>query len=227
MAEEPDEYQLAISLAQKIGDSLLGSASTAITDPILGAFGLGGASDYTAYFEQIGQQLQKIQVSIDQLSQKVDAISQEIDALSRATTAIASELSDAELQNVLEQYATDANVVEQNFQTYSATLKMMADPTQVKHAIDDLFQLFQINNLDAVATAMRNLHLRFNGGGETKGIISFQGDVCEKALVAWANHYGRSRRRLRCYGFSLTIGINHDAAGGDARARQLRPGIGQ
>jgi hypothetical protein len=25
----------------------------------------------------------------------------------------------------------------------------------------------------------------------------------------------------------LTIGINHDAAGGDARARQLRPGIGQ
>jgi hypothetical protein len=159
MAESSTEYQLAAKLGAAIADNLFGAAATQITDPILGALGLGGAPNYDAYFDQIQNQLKEIQVSLDELSQKVSAISAEIDKLSLAAIEITSELSDVELQNVLQHYTADANLIEQNFQSYSAILAAMAKPAQLRGAISELFELFQVNNLDAIATAMRNLHV--------------------------------------------------------------------
>src|SRR5437879_5517376 len=102
-----EEYDLATTLAQKIGDKILDAGLNQITDPILSALGLGGAPSSDAYFQQFENSLQQINVTLAQISGRMIEISGDIAAVQTATTAISMQVSDAELQTALEAYTND------------------------------------------------------------------------------------------------------------------------
>jgi archaellum component FlaC len=191
-----DQQSAASYIAQRIGNKVLDRAIDKVTDPVLSCFGLGGAPSFDAYFQHVMKALGKIQVTLDNLSERMNDIANDVAAVQAALTGISLQITDAELQSALQAYTTDANTIEQNFQTYTNLLAAMKNKNQVKDALNDLYQLFSVNNVDAVAIAMRDVHHRVVGNGELKGILSFQGSVCAQALDSWASNPGN----LEVYG---------------------------
>lgn len=172
---DPGPYETAAGIAQSIAVNVLSEQVADLTDPAFAALGLDSASGtQDAYYKQILTALTAIEGSLAAITTKMNALSAGVDKIEAQLTQISSQITDAELQSALLQYAQNVNVVEQNYQTFAAAIMGMASPATFEQGTNSLFDLFQATNVDAVATAMRNIHDLLVGSGELRGIISYQ-----------------------------------------------------
>ncbi|UVO54316.1 hypothetical protein [Sphingomonas sp. SUN039] len=172
---DPGPYETAAGIAQSIAVNVLSEQVADLTDPAFAALGLDSASGtQDAYYKQILTALTAIEGDLAAITAKMNALSAGIDKIEAQLTQISSQITDAELQAALLQYAQNLNVVEQNYQTFAAAIVGMANATTFEQGTNSLFDLFQATNVDAVATAMRNIHDLLVGSGELRGIISYQ-----------------------------------------------------
>ena len=187
--QDSGPYAVAADMAQSIAVNVLSEQAENLTDPIFAALGISSAStDAAQYFAQIQTALTQIEGDLEKVIAKLATLSNQIDAVQNALTAISSQITDAELQSVLAQYAENANIIEQNYQTYAAAIAGMGNAATFEQGSSALFALFQPTNTDAVATAMRNIHDLLVGGGELRGIVSYQTLEIERAWNANAQY---------------------------------------
>jgi hypothetical protein len=183
---EGGSYGIAADMAQSIAVNVLSDQAINLTDPLFQALGIKSDSDIAAkYFQQVMSELTTIEGDLTKITTKLQSISSGISAIETQLTAISSLITDAELQTQLTQYAENANVIEQNYQTYAAALAGMANESTFEESTNTLFSLFATNNVDTIATAMRNIRDLLVGAGELRGIISYQGAEVERV---WADY---------------------------------------
>lgn len=207
LGDEGAPYAIAAKMAQSIAESVLSDQAINLTDPLFEALGIKSNTDTAAqYFEQVKSELTKIEGDLTKISAKLESISGGISAIESQLTAISSQITDAELQSQLAQYSENANVIEQNFQTYAAVLAGMADESTFQQSTNNLFGLFATNNVDAIATALRNVRDLLVGAGELRGIISYQGVEVERVWTAYAADPGN----LLIYTYPENIGMPKD-----------------
>ncbi len=188
MLSEDGAYTVAAQMAQDIATNVLSSEASNIVDPLFAALGIGASSnDDAAYFAQIQTALTAIEGTLAQVTAKLASLSIGVAQIENTLTAISSQIQDAELQSQLAQYSENANVIEQNYQTFSAAIAAMGNAATFEQGTNALFTLFQATNADAVATAMRNVHDLLVGAGELRGIVSYQTDEAARVYSALAS----------------------------------------
>ena len=172
---EDSPYEIAAGMAQDIAVNVLSSEASNLVDPVFAALGIGGSSsDDAAYFSQIETALTAIEGTLTQVAAKLATLSTGIAQIENQLTAISSQIEDAELQSQLAQYTENANIIEQNYQSFSAAIAAMGNVATFEQGTNALFSLLQTDNANAVATAMRNVHDLLVGSGELRGIVSYQ-----------------------------------------------------
>ncbi|MEO5644470.1 MAG: hypothetical protein ABIQ40_02100 [Bacteroidia bacterium] len=170
------EGSVAASMAQSIAESILGDQAQKLTDPIFASLGLSQGTDSAEYNQQVLNSLAIIEGDLDQISAALQTVSMGVTAIENTVTKISSQIQDVELQTKLGQYSQNANMIDQNYLAFSSAITAMSNTTTFNQGTDQLFSLFQINNANAVATAMKNIRDQLVGDVELKGIIFYQTD---------------------------------------------------
>lgn len=183
--ETPGVAGLALALGKQVAGKLFGAGLDKLLAPVLGWLGLGGGGqDFQGYYNGIMSEFQKVEGGLAQIEQQLREVATAVQQVAQGLLDIEAQLTDAELQAALRAYITAAAVVQQNFQSYTAALGGLADPTLRPSALRQLYDLFAITNADTVAIALRQIHTAVLGGPELPGILSFQGEVVRRAVDA-------------------------------------------
>ena len=178
---------LAKETCMGLGTGLLsGVAVNMITGPLFDAIGIpSGTPDYTSYLNEISTQLSDL---TSDLNQNMVAIQSGLAVIRAGIAVIESQLEDSEYQTALQIYTENANAVNEAFKGFVDAAAGLAntDTTVQQSSISDLYQSLSYNSAQAVATAMANIHSELYGQGAMKGMIAYQGIVCQNAVSSWA-----------------------------------------
>ncbi|HEX9927819.1 MAG TPA: hypothetical protein VGB02_04645 [Pyrinomonadaceae bacterium] len=188
---EPTEFGIAAQMAQGIATSVLGGQAAKLTDPLFALLGINqngaAATNYDAYFQQVESGLTQIEGTLDKVVAKLQVLASGISAISNQLTSISSQISDSDLQTLLIGYESASNVINTNYAAYSDALSDMGSNSTFKQGTDQLFDLFQINNADAVSKAILDIGDLLTSEGEHQGIISYQPNEITRVYAVMAS----------------------------------------
>lgn len=165
-------------LASLLSSVVTNVVADLITNAIMSLLGLDTDESQAAYEAAVTSKLAAIQDELQQVLAGVAAIEQGI-------TEIKAEIVDSELQNALEVYTTNKNVITQNFETYSNAVQGLAQSATQTEAIKQIYELLKLQNMDIVAQAMLNISDELLGSGELRGILDYQVDVAYAAISSF------------------------------------------
>ena len=167
-----------------MSNSAFGSILGPVVDSqLLDVLGLGNSNQLAAYMAQIQAALQQIENQLAQLQQSVNTILAGI-------TQIEEEIADVNVQALLIQFGNNAGTITEFFTTYSDALAALAAPATQQQAIQDLFNLLQLDNAMTIASAMTAIQQAFNPTlTEQQGLIRYQNAIVQQAITNAGSSY--------------------------------------
>jgi hypothetical protein len=187
MVFEVTAGEIALNIGLGIVAGVGGNAATNGLNEALSYIGLGGVfgsnsgPDYTAWFQQIAEQLATLQTMIEEANQSLQQVQQQL-------VDITQEVEESELQDILLQYSNNKDTISTYFDQYVTYLNGMANEQERQEAVKDMYNLLSSDAPNQVATALSNIANYMMGAGELKSIINYQTNVCLQAITNWASN---------------------------------------